>query len=152
MSRQVGLKERRHQTAMEAARRWQETAAGRVEVEKALAACGSAATDPALAEAFRMREGLRFVRTMSARIDAVDGAERAIGGLNWADLPLDDLAVAAGNPVARIIEIPDSDDFDPEGFGTGLAVGVLSSSSNRYRRCNTRTEPLRFSLELSMGT
>ena len=32
------------------------------------------------------------------------------------------------------------------------AAGVLSSSSNRYRRCNTQHGPLRFSLELSTGT
>lgn len=123
MSRQIGLKERRLQTALEAAQRWRETADERIEEAKARAAGGpAAADDPAHLEAFRRRENLRSSKITAARIDGFDASERAIGELNWTDFPPDELAAAAGNPVARIVEMPDSDDLDPEGFGTGFMV------------------------------
>jgi endonuclease G len=121
MSRKSELKERQLETALEAGQRWQATADERIEVEKALAAGGSAAADkPARVEAFRKREDLRSMKITYARIGG--GFERAIGPLNWANSPPDELAAAAGKPVARIVEIPQNAELEPEGFGTGFLV------------------------------
>ncbi|HZI17757.1 MAG TPA: DNA/RNA non-specific endonuclease [Pyrinomonadaceae bacterium] len=133
MSRKSSLKERRLETALEAARRWQETAEERIEAEKSLAEGNPAsAAESTRGKAFRRREALRRARTLFARVPAGDFIERAIGGLDWDDLPPDDLAAAAGRPVARIIEMPDGGDLDPEGFGTGFMVSPRLLLTNHH--------------------
>jgi endonuclease G len=125
--RQVGL-------AYEAASRWEKTLPARVSVRMEVAKKGPLlAESPDRARSFQRRESLRAVaQAVGERPRSGLGLERIVGAtFDLKDLPSNEAAGRAGQPVARLIDPPETGIIS-QGFGTGFLVSPRLLITNHH--------------------